>query len=210
MIYPVETHEVYKIMFARRKIERKIKDLYKFPWTGDFSPKDFELLGAVLMGDTAKKNYRGNGIGADLCKHEVKSAKRYEKSDPSYEYQYGKVTGFKKLKEELEVDHVFFSYWNEYYNLEAWLVPIKNKLFRDEIALFEEKINEDYVVNDEQRCRPGIRHTLVKETGKLIMKIVDGKLVLPTIRKTNGKNIGRGKQASRTKALHTIIESTKL
>ena len=197
-------------MLANRKFERKIKDLYNFPWTGDFGPKDWELLGAVLMGDTAKDNYRGNGIGADLYNHEIKSAKRYDRTDPSYEYQYGKNSGFEKLEEELEVDHVFFSYWNEYYNLEAWLVPIKNETFRDEIALFEDRIYDDYVVNNRQRCRPSIRHTLVKQTGKLLMKIVDGKLVLPTIRKTNGKNIGRGKQASRNKALHTIIESTKL
>lgn len=65
---------------------------------------DWEVFASILVRDVGKKL----AAGVDLSRHEVKSAL----AGGSYEYQYHKITGEKKLQRDMEVGHLFFDHWD--------------------------------------------------------------------------------------------------
>lgn len=65
---------------------------------------DWEVFGSILVKDVGTKLTRG----MDLSRYEVKSAE----NSGSYEYQYHKVGGIQKLRDDIRVGHLFFDHMN--------------------------------------------------------------------------------------------------
>ena len=151
---------------------------YGFPINGLVSGKDWEVFGAILLEDEAADGYCGNGKGADLQHYEVKSCVN-KNGNGCYEYQYHRNTGHEKLKEETElVDHAFIFYKPKYKDFEVWTVNQKYIQEHTEGEDWSGRIRENYEGTNKQRCRLRVPHTLVKDKGELILKVVDSKVVL--------------------------------
>lgn len=131
--------------------------------------KDWEVFAAILMCDRAKP-----GDGADLERHEVKSAS----IGSAFEYQYHKDHGLQKLEEDKNVDHVFISrsgdyksirvYWlsgaqlaSEYFD--QWLPDLKAN-YRDELR---------------QRFRRAVTYRFVTQQGVKLLAVEHGRLIYP-------------------------------
>jgi hypothetical protein len=71
---------------------------------------DWEVFASILVKDLGKKL----SAGIDLSQHEVKSAF----NGGSYEYQYHKNTGKRKLERDAEVGHLFFDHRNNLRNVD--------------------------------------------------------------------------------------------
>lgn len=128
---------------------------------------DWELFGAILTGDKGKKGY-----GADLDRHEIKSAV----SGNSFEYQYHLHGGETKLNEDMTVDHIFISYSPDYQNVLVRLVA------GAELASIFESWRSGLVLNytgenRKQRYRKSIAYSTVVKKGQTLMQIQDGRLV---------------------------------
>jgi len=132
----------------------------------------WELFGALLT----ERSGAGT-TGADLQGWEVKSAKE----GGSYEYQYHLNTGAAKLKEDCEVNHLFFTYSETYKNVVVRAMngaSLKGSYFK----LWEPEYNKNYdssVPKEQrrQRFRKSIAFGYVEENGSLVLEIKDGKLV---------------------------------
>lgn len=174
----------YARRFLKKCLNRTTEYVAKgFPTTGIVTGKDWEVFTAILLNDMAAKNYRGNGCGADLRRHEVKSGCIQENGSVSYEYQYQSITGLTKMKEETElVDHVYIPYKPGYKDFEIWWVSVQEIREYVEENDWRGKYRRAYIENDRQRCRPTLPHSQVRERGKLILKIVNNKIVLPIIK----------------------------
>ncbi|MFV9507571.1 MAG: hypothetical protein AB4911_23725 [Oscillochloridaceae bacterium umkhey_bin13] len=140
-----------------------------FAITGSIHPVDWELFGSILTGESGKPGY-----GSDLSHYEIKSAS--EKG--SFEYQYHLNAGQKKLREDMEVDHLFISYAKDYAEVTVRLVtgdkllPIFQK--------WEPSLIMNYdAANPRQRFRRSIAYGTVVQLGTVIMQIKDHILVYP-------------------------------
>jgi hypothetical protein len=109
-----KAYSFYKtFILTHTRDEQKIYAEYGFSLEGSIGSTDWEVFAAILVGDTKKAGY-----GADLHKHEVKSAI----AGGSFEYQYHKLKGHEKLIEDKQVDHVFISHSADFCQVDVWLV----------------------------------------------------------------------------------------
>lgn len=144
---------------------------YGFTVQGSVVPRDWEVFAAILLRDKKKP-----GDGADLEKHEVKSAIH----GSSFEYQYHKINGLLKLADDKGVNHVFISYSTDYKNVEVWWLPgEKLAVFFDE---WEPKLIENYTPGrgGRQRFRRSIPFHFPrkdKNGGILILQIKNGAVI---------------------------------
>src|SRR5580704_12714146 len=69
---------------------------------GTTMSSDWEVFASILVDDLGQKL----AAGIDLSNYEVKSAR----SGASYEYQYHKNSGLKKLAHDMKVGHLFFEH----------------------------------------------------------------------------------------------------
>lgn len=144
-----------------------------FKVDGSISPKDWEVFSAVLVDDFKSPSHKGT----DLYRHEVKTAKRNRKKGTKFEYQYHRNYGLTKIDQDKTVDHIYIIYDKSYDNVEVWLVD-KTQM-KDTIESFRENVIKAYHMPDvrkEKRCRNTVADFFVKERGKLLLEIEDGKL----------------------------------
>jgi hypothetical protein len=137
---------------------------------------DWEVFASILVRDVGQKL----AAGVDLSGNEVKSGS----SGASYEYQYHKKTGKKKLRSDAKVGHLFFDHRDNLHNVDLRYVH-----GRDLKAFFKEWLAE-YPDPYPQRYRRSIPFKWVKENGILLMTLTDGEVTFPeTIRDPKNKNL---------------------
>lgn len=132
---------------------------------GGVMSSDWEVFASILVNDLGQKL----GSGIDLSNFEVKSAK----SGGSYEYQYHKNTGKKKLSHDMKVGHLFFEYAN---NLK--LVNLRF-VHGSQMKDFFKKWLDEYPDPYPQRYRKNIPFLWVKNNAKLLMTLEDGEVTYP-------------------------------
>lgn len=126
---------------------------------------DWEVFASILVRDVGKKL----AAGVDLSEHEVKSAF----AGGSYEYQYHKNTGKKKLKKDALVGHLFFDHRD---NLRR--VDLRYS-HGSSMKTFFRKWLKEYPDPYPQRYRKNIPFQWVKKNGKLLMTLIDGEVTYP-------------------------------
>lgn len=128
---------------------------------------DWELFGAILTDDKGKAGY-----GSDLEHYEIKSSV----DGASFEYQYHLHGGMTKLKEDMEVTHIFVSYSPDYKNLEVRVV--EGAQLKDVFSSWLPGLRANYEgENRKQRYRKSISYGRVCREGKMILKVQNGALV---------------------------------
>lgn len=161
-----EAFKFYKqfiLDYSQEKSEVYAK--YGFTLQGSVGSKDWEVFAAILLNDRAKP-----GDGADLMHHEVKSAV----TGSGFEYQYHKNHGLDKLKEDIEIDHVFIARSRDFTSIEVWRVesariaPIFESWLPD--------LKQNYKDSTRQRFRRSVNYSFVSNSGDILLKIVDGNL----------------------------------
>lgn len=162
-----EAYDFYwKYLLDPTNNKAELYERYGFKFPG-IPPSDWELFGAILMRD--QKN--PSNSGADLMHHEVKSAG----IGSSFEYQYHRNHGIDKLRDEANVDHLFFSYGDNYQNLDARLVYAH--LLAPIFELWLPLLERNYSLDDKQRFRKSISYGFVLNKGLLLLSIREGTLV---------------------------------
>lgn len=161
-----DAYEFYR-KFILNYSQRKsiIYERYGFTLQGSIGPKDWEVFAAILLNDRARP-----GDGADLINYEVKSAV----TGFSFEYQYHKYQGLKKLEDDKNVDHVFIARSSDFKDIEVWLVQRHAIL-----AVFEEwypALLENYQNPGRQRFRRSVTYSFVLKYGHLLLQIISGQL----------------------------------
>lgn len=146
--------------------KKALYEEYGFKVAGSVLSRDWELFAAILLKDRAKM-----GDGADLMRHEVKSAIYGN----SFEYQYHKFHGEYKLAEDKRVDHIFISYSPDYFDIEVRHIP------GEQLALIFDSWLTGLITNyagenPRQRYRRSISFGTVKRQGTLLLQIQAGEL----------------------------------
>jgi hypothetical protein len=163
----VEAYDFYKkYLLGTAKDKAEIYERYGFR-PPEVASKDWEVFGAILLRDRKKP-----GIGADLERHEVKSAGY----GWSFEYQYHRNHGEEKLDEDKEVNHLFISYAENYQDVEVRYV------LGQDLALTFESWRPGLVAKYQsggQRYRKSISFGFVRQHGTLILRIEQGELAAP-------------------------------
>jgi hypothetical protein len=134
---------------------------------GVAASSDWEVFASILVKDVGKKL----AAGIDLSGYEVKSAA----DGGSYEYQYHKVSGKKKLHEDMEVGHLFFDHSDNLRHVDlryAHGSQMKH-FFSEWLKTFPEPY--------QQRYRKNIPFKWVKDNGALLMTLTDGEVTFPKI-----------------------------
>ena len=127
---------------------------------------DWEVFASILVKDLGTKL----GSGIDLANHEVKSAT----NGGSYEYQYHKKGGKKKLRDDMKVGHLFFDHSNNLRHVDmryahgSWLK-------KDFFDVWLKEFPDPYP----QRYRKNIPFKWIKEHGILLMTLKDGEVIYP-------------------------------
>ena len=138
---------------------------YGFTVQGSVGSKDWEVFAAILLRDRARP-----GDGADLQKHEVKSAIQ----NNSFEYQYHKHHGLNKLEADKEIDHVLIARSKDYADITVWWVS------REAISpIFDSwrpDLEENYKNDTRQRFRRSVGYTFVMQSGVRLVEIEGGVL----------------------------------
>lgn len=145
--------------------KQQLLEEYNFSVTGNVPFQDWELFGAILVGDK-----KSEGYGSDLTRHEIKSAV----TGNSFEYQYHRNHGEDKLIEDIELDwHVFISYSRDYRNIVVRRVPgsALEPTFRSWLAGLRDAYTGP---NPRQRYRRSISYGWVAENGEIILQIKGG------------------------------------
>lgn len=126
---------------------------------------DWEVFASILVKDIGKKL----GAGIDLSNYEVKSAA----DGGSYEYQYHKLTGKKKIADDMEAGHLFFNHWENLRHVE--LRYAHGTAMRE----FFSRWLKDYPDPYPQRYRKNIPFNWVKTNATLLMVLTDGEVTFP-------------------------------
>lgn len=127
---------------------------------------DWEVFASILVKDLGKKL----AAGIDLSQYEVKSAT----DGGSYEYQYHKNTGKKKLQKDMEVGHLFFDHRNNLRNVDLRYVhgsSMKEEFFKRWLTNYPDPYP--------QRYRKNVPFPWVKQNGILLMTLTDGEVTFP-------------------------------
>lgn len=126
---------------------------------------DWEVFASILVKDLGKKL----AAGIDLSQYEVKSAA----DGGSYEYQYHKRTGKRKVEQDIEVGHLFFDHRNNLRNVNL------RYAHGSEMKEFFSAWLRDFPEPYPQRYRKNIPFNWVKENGVLLMTLTDGEVTYP-------------------------------
>lgn len=133
--------------------------------SGAAMSSDWEVFASILVRDLGKKL----AAGIDLAGHEVKSAH----AGGSYEYQYHKIAGKKKLKRDAQVGHLFFDHRDNLRHVDLRYVHGRS------MKEFFRKWLQEYPHPYPQRYRKSIPFHWVKENGILLMTLTDGEVTYP-------------------------------
>ena len=109
--------------------------------------------------------------GLDLEGYEVKSAE----AGGSYEYQYHKNTGRKKLIDDAKAGHLFFEHSNNLKLVNLRYLP------GSELKEFFDKWLAEYPDPYRQRYRKSIPNGFVKKKATLLMTLEDGEVTFPKL-----------------------------
>lgn len=139
------------------------------------SPSDWEVFASMLVRDLGTKL----GAGVDLAGHEVKSAG----PGASYEYQYHKKTGKKKLADDAKTGHLFFEYSD--YLRRVDLRYAHGSQMREHFDKWLSAYPDPYP----QRYRKNIPYSWVREHGTLLMTLENGEVTYPKIASTPAKSL---------------------
>jgi hypothetical protein len=154
-----------KFIFNDEKL--KLLSLYGFRTTGSVPFTDWELFACILVNEKSSGSY-----GADLTNFEVKSAK----IGSSFEYQYHKFTGLKKLEDDIKVNHLFISY-SENYD-EVIVRVIFPQQISDIFKQWKAGLKLNYCKDStKQRFRKSIPYGFVVKDGTKILHIKKDKLL---------------------------------
>ena len=126
---------------------------------------DWEVFASILVRDVGKKLL----AGVDLSQYEVKSAF----DGASYEYQYHKNTGKKKLRTDAQVGHLFFDHRDNLRHVDL------RYAHGSSMKEFFAKWLKDYPDPYPQRYRKNISFNWVKNNGILLMTLADGEVDFP-------------------------------
>ena len=143
--------------------KRKLFAQYSFPPNGMISSQDWELFAAILF------NKKKQSQGSDLGEYEIKSAKK----GSSFEYQYHKNCGLKKLAEDQKVNHVYISYDNNYEDI------IVRKIAGKKLSPLMQEWKQELDINyksGKQRFRKNIPYTFVIKNAEIIFMTKNGKV----------------------------------
>lgn len=161
-----EAFEFYR-KFIYNVEHQAILAQHNFHVAGSVPSVNWEVFAAILTGDEGK-----DGYGSDLNNHEVKSSV----GRSSFEYQYHLNGGKTKLKDDMEVNHIFISYSPDYKDVEVRLVA--GKLLQPIFESWLPGLIENYEgPNRRQRYRKSIPYGAVEGSGLLILKTKDGGLI---------------------------------
>jgi hypothetical protein len=133
---------------------------------GKVMTSDWEVFASILVKDVGSKLAKG----IDLSGNEVKSVE----NEGAFEYQYHKNTGRKKLEDDMEAGHLFFSHRD---NLR--LVELRYVHGHELKAEFFGPWLEEFPSPYPQRYRKSIPFGWVKNNGTLLMRIEDGEISFP-------------------------------
>lgn len=128
---------------------------------------DWEVFASILIRDPGKKQ----AAGIDLSQYEIKSA--FEGG--SYEYQYHKKTGKKKLQTDLQVGHLFFDHRNNLRHVDL------RYAHGSSLKEFFHKWLRNYPDPYPQRYRKNIPFNWVKKNATLLMTLEDGEVAYPSV-----------------------------
>lgn len=142
---------------------------------GTTMASDWEVFASILVDDLGQKL----AAGVDLSNFEVKSAV----AGGSFEYQYHKDSGLKKLAHDMRVGHLFFEHENNLRNVNLWFAHGSQMK-----APFFKKWRDEYPDPYPQRYRKNIPYGWVKANATLLMTLTDGEVTHPT---PNGERGGR-------------------
>lgn len=131
---------------------------------------DWEVFASILVRDVGKKL----AAGVDLSGHEVKSAF----AGGSYEYQYHRNTGKKKLRRDMEVGHLFFNHRDNLRHVEL------RYGHGSSMKAFFKKWLKEYPDPYPQRYRKNIPFQWVKKNGTMLMTLTDGEVTYPELAST--------------------------
>lgn len=147
---------------------------------GKVMSSDWEVFASILVKDVGKKL----SSGVDLSEYEVKSAEK----GGSFEYQYHKIGGKKKLAADVAVGHLFFEHddnlrWVELRYLHG---SVLKEFFDDWLANFPEPY--------QQRYRRQVGNSFVRKNGTLLMRLVNGEVTYPELKPSaaEGSSAERG------------------
>lgn len=126
---------------------------------------DWVVFASILVKDIGKRL----AAGIDLSQYEVKSAA----DGGSYEYQYHKNTGKKKIREDLEAGHLFFDHRNNLRNVD--LRYAHGSQMKEFFARWLKEFPDPYP----QRYRKNIPFAWVKQHGVLLMTLTEGEVTYP-------------------------------
>ena len=156
----------YQFLLRTYKKKSSLYQRLGFSTNGAIHYRDWEVFGAILVGDTKK-----HGTGIDLTKHEIKSALE----ECEFSYQYHRNTGLDKLKQDMAADHIFITYKEGYESITVR--RLSSEMVAPLIEPWRESIVEAYYhENKRQRCRHHLRYTDVVQLGTVIMCIEGGQL----------------------------------
>jgi hypothetical protein len=146
---------------------------------GQVMSSDWEVFASILVKDVGSKLAKG----VDLAGHEVKSAQ----GAGSFEYQYHKIGGKQKLKDDMKVDHLFFSHRDNLRFVELRYIPglQLSALFKKWLKSFPEPYGQRY------RCQ--IPYGFVSEKGTLLMRLENGEVTYPELRDAPPKETNASK-----------------
>lgn len=128
---------------------------------------DWEVFASILVRDVGTKLTKG----LDLSGYEVKSAE----NGGSYEYQYHKKTGKKKLHSDMKAGHLFFDHSDNLRNVD--LRYVEGAI----LAEFFRKWLDEYPEPYPQRYRKNIPFTFVRDNGILLMSLKNGEVTYPEL-----------------------------
>lgn len=126
---------------------------------------DWEVFASILVKDIGQKL----AAGIDLSQYEVKSAA----DGGSYEYQYHKLSGKQKIKQDMNVGHLFFDHRNNLHIVD--LRYAHGSQMKEFFSAWLKAFPDPY----QQRYRKNIPFNWVKENGILLMTLTDGEVSYP-------------------------------
>ena len=132
---------------------------------GSAMPSDWEVFASILIKDVGRKL----AAGIDLSEHEVKSAH----DGGSYEYQYHKLGGKKKLLTDMKVGHLFFDHRKNLGHVDL------RYAHGSSMKEFFTKWIDTYPDPYPQRYRKNIPFQWVKKNAVLLMTLTDGEVTFP-------------------------------
>lgn len=155
-----------RLLYAPAQEKKGMRDARGFTTAITAAPGDWELWAAILF----DQKHAAGLYGHDLEKAEVKSGGM----GASFEYQYHKNTGLKKLDAESGVAHIFIQHSNAM--ADVTIRVMHGEALRQIFESWREELDANYKAG-KQRFRKSISSKEVTDHGELVLQIKDGKLI---------------------------------